>query len=198
VAADEAALVRRCLRGNAEAMQALVEQFQAEVYGLCVRLLSHRHDAEDVTQEVFLRIFRSLRRWDPTRPLKPWIMSIAINRCRTWLSQRSRRPELADYLQETAADRPADDSTELVREIEAALTELRPEYRTVFVMFHEQGEPYEEIAEALDRPVGTIKTWLHRARLEVLERLRRRGMVGEVPEGSPSILPYPSKGQSER
>ena len=197
MAADEAALVRRCLRGNAEAMQALVERFQAEVYGLCVRLLSHRHDAEDVTQEVFLRIFRSLRRWDPTRPLKPWIMSIAINRCRTWLSQRTRRPELADYLQETAADRPADDSTELVREIEAALAELRTEYRTVFVMFHEQGEPYEEIAEALDRPVGTVKTWLHRARLEVLERLRRRGMVGEVPEGSPSILPYPSKGQSD-
>ena len=180
MAADEAALVRRCLRGNAEAMQALVERFQAEVYGLCVRLLSHRHDAEDVTQEVFLRIFRSLRRWDPTRPLKPWIMSIAINRCRTWLSQRTRRPELADYLQETAADRPADDSTELVREIEAALAELRPEYRTVFVMFHEQGEPYEEIAEALDRPVGTIKTWLHRARLEVLDHLRRRGMISEV------------------
>jgi RNA polymerase sigma-70 factor (ECF subfamily) len=197
VAADEAALVRRCLRGNAEAMQALVERFQAEVYGLCVRLLSHRHDAEDVTQEVFLRIFRSLRRWDPTRPLKPWIMSIAINRCRTWLSQRTRRPELADYLQETAADRPADDSTELVREIEAALAELRTEYRTVFVMFHEQGEPYEEIAEALDRPVGTIKTWLHRARLEVLERLRRRGMVGDVPENGPAILPYPSKGQSD-
>jgi RNA polymerase sigma-70 factor (ECF subfamily) len=177
-------------------MQALVERFQAEVYGLCVRLLSHRHDAEDVTQEVFLRIFRSLRRWDPTRPLKPWIMSIAINRCRTWLSQRSRRPELADYLQETAADRPADDSTELVREIEAALAELRPEYRTVFVMFHEQGEPYEEIAEALDRPVGTIKTWLHRARLEVLERLRRRGMVGDLPEIGPVTLPFPKTGES--
>ena len=133
---DEAALVRRCLRGNADAMQAMVDRFQAEVYGLCVRLLCHRHDAEDVTQEVFLRIFRSLRRWDPTRPLKPWIMSIAINRCRTWLSQRSRRPELADYLQDTAESRPADDSSELVHEIEAALNELRSDYRTVFVLFH--------------------------------------------------------------
>jgi RNA polymerase sigma-70 factor (ECF subfamily) len=60
-------------------------------------------------------------------------------------------------------------------------------------MFHEQGEPYEEIAEALDRPVGTIKTWLHRARLEVLERLRQRGMVpaGPGPEelSSPGVLP---------
>jgi RNA polymerase sigma factor (sigma-70 family) len=192
VTTDEATLVQRCLRGHADAMQAMVERFQTDVYGLCVRLLSHRHDAEDVTQEVFLRVFRSLRRWDPTRPLKPWIMSIAINRCRTWLSQRSRRPELADYLQDTAVSRPSDDSAELVHEIEAALNELRPEYRMVFVLFHEQGQPYEEIAEAMDRPVGTVKTWLHRARLEVLERLQRRGMVAEfsqMTDPAPIALP---------
>jgi RNA polymerase sigma factor (sigma-70 family) len=198
VATDEAALVRRCLRGDPEAIQGLVDRFQAEVYGLCVRLLGHRHDAEDVSQEVFLRIFRSLRRWDQTRPLKPWIMSIAVNRCRTWMGQRSRRPELADYLQETAADRPADDSAELVHEIQAALSELRSEYRTVFVLFHEQGQPYEDIAEVMDRPVGTIKTWLHRARLEVLDRLRRRGMVGEMPGLPLSPDPEPTKGGGKR
>ena len=60
---------------------------------------------------------------------------------------------------------------------ERVLADLREEYRTVFVLFHEQGQPYEEIALALERPVGTIKTWLHRARLEILERLRSRGMV---------------------
>ncbi len=180
MASEEAVLVRRCLRGEAEAVQALVDRFQAEVFGLCVRLLNHRHDAEDVTQEVFLRIFRSLRRWDPKRPLKPWIMGIAVNRCRTWMAQRARRPDLVDYLHDTAMSPAPDDSAELVSEIQAALGELRLEYRSVFVLFHEQGQPYEEIAEALDRPVGTIKTWLHRARLEVLERLRRRGMISEV------------------
>lgn len=191
VSTDDAVLVRRCLRDDPEAIRSLVERFQSEVFGLCVRLLSHRQDAEDVTQEVFLRIFRSLRRWDPTRPLKPWVMSIAVNRCRTWMSQRSRRPELADYLQDTAVSRPADDSSELVLELHAAINELRPEYRMVFVLFHEQGQPYEEIAEALDRPVGTVKTWLHRARLEVLERLRRRGMVADLPVGE---QPEPSQG----
>jgi RNA polymerase sigma-70 factor (ECF subfamily) len=179
VASDELNLVRRCLRGDAEAVRRLVERHQAEVYGLCCRLLGDRHEAEDVTQEVFLRVFRSLRGWDPSRPLKPWVMGIAVNRCRTWLAQRARRPEVVDYLQDTAAGPAADDSAELLREIQEALAGLRVEYRTVFVLFHEHGQAYEEIARALDRPVGTVKTWLHRARVEILERLKRRGMVAE-------------------
>ena len=81
-------------------MRELIERFQAEVFGLSVRMLNHRHDAEDVSQEVFLRVFRSLRRWDPARPLRPWITGITVNRCRTWLSQRSRVPETVDYLNE--------------------------------------------------------------------------------------------------
>ncbi len=190
MSADDASLVKRCLRGDTEAIRQLVSRFQSDVYGLCVRLLHNRHDAEDVTQEVFLRIFRSLSGWDSSRLLKPWIMGIAVNRCRTWLAQRSRRPELVDYLQDTVAGQPADDSTELLTEIHAALADLRLEYRTVFVMFHEQGQPYEEIAQAMDRPVGTIKTWLHRARLEILERLRRRGMV---PEEGASTLTRPGE-----
>jgi RNA polymerase sigma-70 factor (ECF subfamily) len=177
VSADDASLVRRCLRGEAEAIRLLVERFQAEVFGLCVRLLHHRQDAEDVTQEVFLRIFRSLRGWDRSRPLRPWVMGIAVNRCRTWLARRSRRPETADYLQETVAAPAADDAAELVSEIRAGVAALRPEYRTVFVLFHEQGLPYDDIARSLGRPVGTVKTWLHRARMAVLEHLRRRGMV---------------------
>jgi len=179
---DDATLVRHCLRGEAPAIRLLVERYQAEVYGLCFRILSHRHDAEDVTQEVFLRVFRSLARWDESRPLKPWVMGIAVNRCRTHLAQRTRRPELVDYLQDTLAGPADDDSAELLHEIQAALAELRPEYRAVFVLFHEQGQPYEDIAQALGRPVGTVKTWLHRARLELLEFLRRRGMVAEEDE----------------
>jgi len=101
------------------------------------------------------------------------------------MSRRSRRPEPVNYLQDTVPGPQPDDSAELLREVRSAVAELRLEYRTVFVLFHEQGQPYEEIALTLERPVGTIKTWLHRARIELLDRLRQRGMVPEdaaVPE----------------
>jgi RNA polymerase sigma-70 factor (ECF subfamily) len=180
VSDEEAALVRRCLHGDANAIGDLVGRYQGPVYGLCVRLLQDRHEAEDVSQEVFLRVFRSLKRWDPTRPLKPWIMGITVNRCRTCLAQRQRQPELAPYLQDTAPGKPAEDTAELAAEIRIAVDSLRVDYRTAFVLYHEHGQAYDDIAEAMAKPVGTIKTWLHRARLEVLDYLRRRGMVSEV------------------
>jgi RNA polymerase sigma factor (sigma-70 family) len=192
VSADDATLVRRCLRDDPAAVRALVDRFQGVVYGLCVRLLAHRHDAEDVTQEVFLRVFRSLRRWDKARPLQPWVLAIAANRCRTWLSRRARRPEPVDYLADVAADphaAAADDAGELAREVTRALADLRPDYRTAFVLFHERNQSYEAIAAALGRPVGTVKTWLHRARLELLDALRQRGMVDPETTGDLRMNP---------
>src|SRR5579872_3587363 len=157
----------------------MVERFQGDVFAVCHRILSHSQDAEDVTQEVFLRIFRSLKRWDPTRPLRPWVLGITINRCRTWLGRRSKNPELVDYLHETPDHRATDDSIELRTEIRAAVDALRQEYREVFVLFHESGQSYDEIALAIERPVGTVKTWLHRARIELFDHLRSRGLVQE-------------------
>lgn len=181
----DAALVRRCLAGDPAACRELVERFRNDVYGVCQRLLAHAHDSEDVTQEVFLRVFRSLARWDSARPLRPWVLGIAVNRCRTWVGRRASRPEPVDYLHETPDRRPADDTNELRTEIRAAVDDLRPEYREVFVLFHEHGQSYEDIAAAVDRPVGTVKTWMHRARLELLERLRTRGLVPDEPAHAP-------------
>lgn len=174
---DDAALVRRCLGGDESAVRLLIERFQDAVFGLCLKFLRHRHDAEDVAQEVFVRIVRGLKGWDPTRPLKPWVLAIAANRCRTHAAKKGSRPEPVDFLPESLAAADPDDSLELRRELATALADLRPDYRSVFVMFHEQGHPYEVIAERIGRPVGTVKTWLHRARLELFERLRGRGLI---------------------
>lgn len=170
-------LVRRCRSGEASAMRSLVERFEADVFALSVRLLRHRQDAEDVTQEVFVRVFRSLGSWDSTRPLRPWIQAIAVNRCRTCLGKRGRVPQPVEHLN-AVPDRPAPaPPSELVQAIEAAVGELRADYREVFVLFHEHGQSYEEIAVVLDRPVGTVKTWLHRARSQVFDRLRSAGLI---------------------
>ncbi|MCE9533155.1 MAG: RNA polymerase sigma factor, partial [Planctomycetes bacterium] len=176
--------------GHADAIRQMLERFQGDVFGLCFKMLNHRQDAEDVVQEVFVRVFRSLNRWDSSRPLKPWIMGITVNRCRTWLGKRSRLPELVDYLQDTPGREEKNDGSELLAEIRVALSRLRPDFQAVFVMFHEQGQSYEEIALAVERPVGTVKTWLHRARQEVLDQLRRRGMMPDstgIPLDPPSV-----------
>lgn len=178
-------LVRRCLSGDPAATRELVDRFQADVYGLCVRLLHHAQDAEDVAQEVFLRVFRSLKRWDAGRPLRPWVLGIAVNRCRTAMGKRARRPEPVDYLNDTPGKEPEQAPHEMTAAIRAAVDELRADYREVFVLFHEHGRSYEEISDATDRPVGTIKTWLHRARAEILDRLRRRGLMPTDPQGVP-------------
>ena len=191
---SDVVLVRRCLAGDPAAARELVERFQRDVYGLCLRFLAHQQDAEDVAQEVFLRVFRSLKRWDPARPLRPWVLAITVNRCRTWAGRRGKGPEPADYLHELADHRPEDDSLELAGAIRIAVDGLREAYQTVFVLFHEHGHSYEEIAETVGRPVGTIKTWLHRARLEVLDSLRSQGLVDEDPAsvkspGSDAVQP---------
>lgn len=183
---DEPTLVARCLNREQAAIQELIRHYEGDVFGLSMRMLIHRQDAEDVTQETFVRVFRSLHRWDSTRPLRPWILRIAFNRCRTWISQRSKRPELVNYLQDTVGREPQEDTSELTDEIHKALEDLRPDFRSVFMLFHEQGLSYEEIADIHERPVGTIKTWLHRTRSEVLTYLRKRGMI---PNESPTQTP---------
>jgi RNA polymerase sigma-70 factor (ECF subfamily) len=183
VASDDRKLVRRCLAGDAEAIRALVETYQGIVFGLCYRMVRHRQDAEDVTQEVLVRVLRSLKSWDRKRSLRPWILAIATNRCRTHLAKQMRRPLLTEHLAEVPDERRPDNDPELAAELELALQALRPDYRLVIVMYHEQGLPYEEISAAIGRPIGTVKIWLHRARAEMARRLARQaGMRGLVPQ----------------
>src|SRR5262249_53390479 len=156
----------------------LIERYQGVVFGLCYRMLSHRQDAEDVAQETFLRALRSITGFDTTRPLRPWLLEIAANRCRTALSRRARRLPTAPPATEDRPDhRPSlADPDDLAGELERGLQALRPEYRMVFILFHEQNLSYDEIAATVSRPIGTVKTWLHRARAQLAEDLTRRGV----------------------
>lgn len=160
-------------------MTDLVDRFRGQVFGLCYRMLGHRQDAEDVTQESFVRAMRSLANWDSRREFLPWLLAIAGNRCRTALASRRRLPKPSFEVEDLPDARSVRGETHLGEEVSLALARLRDEYRQAFVLFHEQELTYVEIAEVLDCPVGTVKTWVHRARRELADHLRRRGIVQE-------------------
>src|SRR5437762_3165298 len=184
VGSDLVQLVSQCLAGDQRSMLALVERFQGQVFGLCYRMLGQRQDAEDAAQETFVRVLKNLHRWDQARDFAPWLLTIAGNRCRTALALRRRRP-IAEPAVELLADDAPDErpAQHLAEEVHLALAELRPEYRQAFVLFHEQELSYAEIAAAMEVPLGTIKTWVHRARRALIDHLSRRGAI---PEPSPS------------
>jgi len=173
-------LVRRCLEGDQLAMRALVDRYQGQVFGLCYRMLGNRQDAEDVVQETFLRVLQSLHRWDASRDFEPWLLAIAGNRCRTALAARKRRPHW-----QTLVEPPAEpvcrqgNAAQLFEELAKGLQLLRDDYREAFVLFHDQGLSYEQIAQVIGRPLGTVKTWIHRARRELMAYLIERELLPE-------------------
>lgn len=182
-------VVRKCLAGDQAAMMALVERFRGQVFGLCYRMLGQRQDAEDVAQETFVRVLKNLHRWDPARDFEPWLLAIAGNRCRTALSSRKRRPTGGDFVLDQVADDAPDQSAarHLAEEVHLALAGVRDEYRQAFVLFHEHELSYAEIAAAMSVPLGTVKTWVHRARRELIDELRRRGAVPEPRHAVPRV-----------
>lgn len=176
-------LVDRCLSGDQPSFVELIQRFRGQVYGLCFRMLGQREDAEDATQETFVRVVCNLHRWDQDRAFEPWLLTIAGNRCRTRLAKRMRRPGTMTL------DYPIEDqSVEISRgkllaeEMEHVLGSVRKEYRDAFLLFHKQEMCYNEISEKLGVPLGTVKTWVHRARRELIVKLRKRGVLGEAPQ----------------
>jgi RNA polymerase sigma factor (sigma-70 family) len=177
---DDEALVEALRSGDQQAPRVLIERYQGVVYGLCYRMLNHQQDAEDVVQETFIRALRAMAGFDPARPIVPWLLEIAANRCRTALARRARKPmlALADPAFDLADPRSGlADPDDLAGELERALGGLRPEYRLVFVLFHSQHLSYDEIALVVKRPIGTVKTWLHRTRAQLAEELSKRGIT---------------------
>jgi len=171
-------LIRRCLKGDQKAMVDLVEHFRGQVFGLCYRMLGHRQDAEDAAQETFVRVLRNLRTWDENRDFEPWLLAIAGNRCRTALARRMRRPlvcSLIDPLPERTPDLQA--ARQLAEEVTLALETLRAEYRQAFVLFHQYELSYAEIADSMQCPIGTVRTWIHRARREMIRHLQARHVL---------------------
>jgi RNA polymerase sigma-70 factor (ECF subfamily) len=169
------------LAGDHQAMVELVDRYQSLVFGFCYRMLGQRQDAEDATQETFVRVLRSLARWDDQRPFRPWLLTIAANRCRTMLESRRRRPVPCAIDENQCRDRSGDwrEADLLNEEIQLGLSRISPEHREAFLLFHEHGMSYQQIAEMLGCPLGTAKTWIYRARRQLAGWLLKRQVVAD-------------------
>jgi RNA polymerase sigma-70 factor (ECF subfamily) len=151
-----------------------------------MRMVRVREDAEDLTQETFIRMFRALDRYDPTRPFPAWLVTIAARlsidhlRRRRVKTQSLVRTEPGSEEERTLdVEDPGFGPHELLERQEEAesagalIAALPEHYRIVVVLRHQQGLSYEEIAEALHLPLGTVKARIHRARALLKDRLER-------------------------
>ncbi len=180
-------LVRRAQRGEIAAYNTLVIRHQNAAYSLALRFLRTREAAEDVTQEAFLRAWRAIDTFRGER-FRSWLLRIVANAARDELRRRKRRPQRS--LDETWDDAdmasidPAEpglgpqeraEQTELRGVLERAIAELPEEWRMVVLLSDVHGMSYEEIADAVDAPLGTVKSRLSRARARLRQLLIESG-----------------------
>ncbi|MBM3321551.1 MAG: sigma-70 family RNA polymerase sigma factor [Candidatus Eisenbacteria bacterium] len=185
---EERRLVARARAGEEGAFRSLLRRHQRDVFNLAFRILRNREDAEDAAQEVFLRIYRSLEQYDPERPFRNWLLRITHNLCIDWLRRRriatvslgeplrQDEGEIEWELPDPSAADPLEtllgkEERELVEE---AIAKLGPTLRSAIVLRHVQGLRYEEIADVLGIPLGTVKVRLFRARAAIAELLGRK------------------------
>jgi RNA polymerase sigma-70 factor (ECF subfamily) len=171
--------VEATLDGNQDAFAELVNTYQNAVYNLCYRMLSERTEAEDATQEAFLRAYLNMDRYDPTRSFKTWVLSIASNHCidrlrkrrLLWLSLDEPLPPNVVLSSDEPQPEEATIRGERSQAIQALLDELNTEYRAAVILRYWYDYSYAEIADILDTTESAIKSRLFRARQALASRL---------------------------
>jgi RNA polymerase sigma-70 factor (ECF subfamily) len=174
--------------GKEVAYRELLHRYERPVFSLIYRMVRDRATSEDLSQETFVKVLNALDSYRPEYRFSSWIFKIANNAAIDHLRKRELHtlsldgaPDAVTASEVEATALQATDHTpsalaelesrELGTAIEQAVAKLRPDYRACILLRHVEGRAYEEIAEALDLPLGTVKTYIHRARLELREHL---------------------------
>lgn len=170
---DDTDLVRRSMKGERTAFEALLFRYEKPVYNAAYRMLGSSDDARDVTQTVFLKAYENLGRYDPKYRFFSWIYRIALNESINCLNQRIRTEELArEPAAETDGPDDATDSDQQSRRIQSALMTIKPEYRSVIVLRHFHECNYLEIGEILNIPERKVKSRLYSGRQMLKDALK--------------------------
>lgn len=185
--------IQNAQKGDAESFERIVIAYQQKIFNLAFRLLGDKEEAEDLTQEVFLNVYKHLSSFRGDAQFSTWIYQVALNHCRNRFKYLKRRfyqstESLDDPLQggEGDLERELPDEADVPEEalhrrqvqrlVQRAVQRLRPDYREIIVLRDIQELSYQEISEVLGLPEGTIKSRLHRARWELKELLAELGI----------------------
>jgi RNA polymerase sigma-70 factor (ECF subfamily) len=196
---EERELVRLAQNGTEAAFEELIRRHQRRVFALVGSILRRREDVEDVAQQVFLKVFVSLKRFDLRAAFSTWLYKITVNECWDYLRKKKVRPLVyeADLSEEQVSrldgivtgDRPPEgpDERAEVRELVAWMLEKLPEQDAQLLVLKEmEGFSVHELAEILDLNVNTVKVRLFRARGRLMEVYRRRKLSGSPPGNQPA------------
>jgi len=185
---DKERLIASAQRGNLDAFNELVLAYQDQVYNLAYRIMGDPASASDATQEAFISAFQNIKSFRGKYPssFKSWLMRIVSNACYDELRRRKRQPatSIEDFeideeanpalVSETEGPEEYAEREEMARAIESGIQTLPPDQRITLVLADVQGFSYDEIAEATDAPLGTVKSRLARARAKLRDYLRER------------------------
>jgi RNA polymerase sigma-70 factor (ECF subfamily) len=191
----DADVVALAQNGRDAAFRELIRRYERPVFSLIYRMVRDRELSEDLAQDTFIKVLNHLDRYRPEFKLSSWLFKIANNVAIDHLRRRqletvsidgSPHALTAEAVEATSFDVMGQqesaldelEARELGTSIESAIAQLRPEYRSCIMLRHVEGRSYEEIATTLDLPLGTVKTYIHRARHELrraLEHLRESG-----------------------
>lgn len=185
---EGAELVRRCRAGDGAAWEEIVQTYSRRIYNLAYRFTSRADSAEDLTQEVFIRIYRSLDQYNPKQgDLQNWLMRLARNLIIDDYRKRQRAPqdEAADDLEDHQYHLRAAGNTvqremerrELGVQVQAGIDKLSADLRTCVILRDIEELSYQEIVDLLKIPEGTVKSRINRGRIELAKILRRMRVV---------------------
>ena len=185
---EGAELVRRCRAGDGAAWEEIVQTYSRRVYNLAYRFTSRADSAEDLTQDVFVRIYRSLEQYNPKQgDLQNWLMRLARNLIIDDYRKRQRAPQddIADDLEDHKYHlRSAESSVqremerrELGAQVQSGIDKLSPDLRTCVILRDIEELSYQEIVDLLKIPEGTVKSRINRGRIELAKILRRMRVV---------------------
>jgi RNA polymerase sigma factor (sigma-70 family) len=179
--------IRRCKRGEEPAFREILDRYRTPIYNLCYRMSRNPEDARDLAQEVFIKVFSLLDRFDEQYAFSSWLFRIATNHCIDHIRRNRLRflsldgvtgQDGEEYELQVPAEGPEPDTVlqrkEALERLAEVIDELPPHYKAITMLRHDQQLSYEEIAEILQLPLGTVKARIHRARNLIQQMLKAR------------------------